>query len=36
VDGLFWSIHELEVFQPGKPIDNKAAAAKKPAAAAFE
>ncbi len=29
VDGLFWSIHELKLFQPGAPIQSKAAAVAK-------
>jgi mono/diheme cytochrome c family protein len=31
VDGLFWSIHELRLFQPGAPAKNSSTTPKKPA-----
>ena len=36
VDGLFWSIHELQIFRPGDPGLAKRSAAKKPASNPFE
>jgi hypothetical protein len=36
VDGLFWSIHELQLYQPGKPVAAKTAAAKPDAGEKFQ
>ena len=36
VDGLFWSIHELQIWQPGDPALLKTAANKKPAESKFQ
>ena len=35
-DGLFWSIHDLQIFQPAEPARAGAAVAKKPEGSKFE
>ncbi|HZQ48543.1 MAG TPA: hypothetical protein VFC07_16115, partial [Verrucomicrobiae bacterium] len=36
VEGLFWSIHELQVLKPGQPAKSGPATAKKTPASVFE